>query len=408
MAADELQQLVDRLAKELGRGVIIEDRGQRLIAYSAHLGEADDLRMAAIMHRRSPKPVRDWLRTLKIDDLTSWARIPANPALGMEQRICVPIRFNDETLAMIWVIEGDAMTAYELDVLSREAGNAAAVLYRNSLLLQLEGGLEREKLRDLVSDSVSLRQEASAHLIEADLLRVGRSVCVFVCSLGAEGAIFSEQLRIQMEGALHAVRASIDRREFLFLVRPDHALCVLSVRENRAADFVSTVLERLVEGMRGLGAESDERLVVTAGGAYTDLTDAALSYIEALSTARIVQAFPSLGDAVHWDQLGAYRLLGHLAEDDLAPELLHPGVLRLLTSKSADERLKLLEVYLDANGDATVTADVMGVHRTSVYYRLARIEEAMGVSLQNGVDRLGIHLSVKLLRLRKANTQQHS
>ena len=39
------------------------------------------------------------------------------------------------------------------------------------------------------------------------------------------------------------------------------------------------------------------------------------------------------------------------------------------------------------------------MHRTSVYYRIGRIEEVAGVDLENGEDRLALHLAIKIARL---------
>jgi DNA-binding PucR family transcriptional regulator len=39
------------------------------------------------------------------------------------------------------------------------------------------------------------------------------------------------------------------------------------------------------------------------------------------------------------------------------------------------------------------------VHRTSLYYRLSRIELISGMDLASGGDRLSLHLGLKLARL---------
>ena len=44
------------------------------------------------------------------------------------------------------------------------------------------------------------------------------------------------------------------------------------------------------------------------------------------------------------------------------------------------------------------------VHRTSLYYRIGRVEEITGMRLANGGDRLALHLGVKLARLKGVAT----
>ncbi|WP_262380136.1 PucR family transcriptional regulator [Nonomuraea sp. PA05] len=58
-----------------------------------------------------------------------------------------------------------------------------------------------------------------------------------------------------------------------------------------------------------------------------------------------------------------------------------------------------LEAFLDNAGDVQLTAEQMFVHRTTLYYRLQRIEELTGVQLASGEDRLAFHLGLKVARL---------
>ena len=49
--------------------------------------------------------------------------------------------------------------------------------------------------------------------------------------------------------------------------------------------------------------------------------------------------------------------------------------------------------------DAKATAAALWPHRTSLYYRLRRIEDLAGVDLSRGADRLLCHLALRLARL---------
>jgi DNA-binding PucR family transcriptional regulator len=59
--------------------------------------------------------------------------------------------------------------------------------------------------------------------------------------------------------------------------------------------------------------------------------------------------------------------------------------------------LKTLRVYLDVAGSASAAASNLQVHRTTLYYRLTRIEELLGVDLSDGRARLTLHLGIALL-----------
>jgi DNA-binding PucR family transcriptional regulator len=78
---------------------------------------------------------------------------------------------------------------------------------------------------------------------------------------------------------------------------------------------------------------------------------------------------------------------------------LHPGIERLLADRAHLPLLKTLETYLDLAGSVVETARALRLHRTSLYYRLQRVEELAGTDLKNGDERLSLHLSIKLARL---------
>ena len=97
-----------------------------------------------------------------------------------------------------------------------------------------------------------------------------------------------------------------------------------------------------------------------------------------------------------WDDLAAHRLLTALpptAFDDL------PEGLRQLLDGSHEQLVLTLETYLDHAGDVKRTAAELWLHRTSLYYRLRRIEEVAGVDLNRGEDRLLCHVALRLARL---------
>ncbi|BDB61043.1 hypothetical protein RDE2_28370 [Rhodococcus sp. RDE2] len=61
--------------------------------------------------------------------------------------------------------------------------------------------------------------------------------------------------------------------------------------------------------------------------------------------------------------------------------------------------LRTAEVFLDAGGVASIAAAHLHVHRTTLYYRLSRITETTGLDLQDGLDRLTLHLAIKAAKV---------
>ncbi|MCJ1712924.1 CdaR family transcriptional regulator [Curtobacterium sp. VKM Ac-2922] len=116
---------------------------------------------------------------------------------------------------------------------------------------------------------------------------------------------------------------------------------------------------------------------------------------EAGDAARLAAGRPESGWFVHVDRLGLAQLLLAWTQTDTflpaAEQLLAPlerggGVLRAT-----------LAAYLDAESSVAETAAVLGVHRNTVWDRIARIERLIGVDLKDPETRLALHLATRAL-----------
>ena len=56
-------------------------------------------------------------------------------------------------------------------------------------------------------------------------------------------------------------------------------------------------------------------------------------------------------------------------------------------------------MFLDCAGQAGRTAAALGIHRQTLYYRLSRVEQLTGLDLDDGEDRLLLHMALKAARL---------
>ena len=117
----------------------------------------------------------------------------------------------------------------------------------------------------------------------------------------------------------------------------------------------------------------------------------------AVRSARVAARLPALGDVARWSELGVYRVLSMV--DPLDVRAVHPGLPRLLDSDGAQVLVDTLETYLDLAGNAHATAERLQLHRTTLYYRLQRVEQLAGTDLKDGHERLCLHLALKLARL---------
>jgi DNA-binding PucR family transcriptional regulator len=333
MTADALQAIVDALSVQLDRPVLVDDVELRPLAYSSQFGELDSLRTASILGRAAPDWAHEVLFAHGIRAATEPLRIPPQPENGMEARLCIPILRAHRRLGYLWLLEDRPVADDELALARASAAEAAEVLQSEA-----ETQLDRRRREQALLDGLLAGRPESIAALEQARYLPQRPLVVCV-------------------GAVEALHARAPAR---------HALV-----GERAAVLAPAHLDALA-GPAGVG------------DAFSDLRDAPRSYRRARA------ALPAAG-VRRWDELRAQRLLAALPEsalDDL-PE----GVRTLL----ANEQLAhTLETYLDHAGDVKRTAAELWLHRTSLYYRLRRIEEIAGVDLSCGADRLLCHVALRL------------
>jgi DNA-binding PucR family transcriptional regulator len=193
-----------------------------------------------------------------------------------------------------------------------------------------------------------------------------------------------------LEQALVLTRRWHGARSALHLVRRNHGVLLLS-GEGAAQPVAAHLAGRRLPGVT--------RTVIGVGEPYPRLAGAIGSYQEAVRTARVAARLPSLGDVASWSALGVYRVLSMVDEQRPDVRAVHPGLLRLLDTDGGQVLVETLETYLDLAGNAHATAERLQLHRTTLYYRLQRVEQLAGTNLKDGNERLCLHLALKMAHL---------
>lgn len=402
MAAD-FQAIVDGLAARVGRPVLIEDRRQRVVVYSEHDGPMDEVRRLSILRRQTSPEVIAWFRGLGILRARGPLRTPANPGLRMLPRVCVPIWHRDMLLGFLWFIDADqAMTDDEIALAGELASDVALALYWENLAGELASQRETEAVRNLVLADERARAYAARSLIEEG--RFGQSVGVVALvaqPVMRPGDDPDEPLRAALEQALATTHRRLGPREALRLVRYDHGLLLVATREGPGRPSTVECAHQLNEILTGVtrGLRSVTGAVVGIGQPRPMLEGARASYDEALQAARVAMHLPGLSRVADWSQLGIYQVLAQLPAEQMGGTAVHPGLERLLANKANLPLLETLETYLDLAGNAHATSERLRLHRTSLYYRLHRVEQLAATNLKDGNERLCLHLGLKLARL---------
>ncbi|MFF4119474.1 PucR family transcriptional regulator [Streptomyces sp. NPDC001714] len=412
---DDYQELVDEISELLGVPATLENRDFELIAFGAYDSEGDldpsaldPVRTRSILTRRSTAAVRTWFEGFGITRATGPVRIPPTPEAGVYRgRICLPVRHRGVVLGYVWLLDSEpGPTDAQLAAAMGVAGRIGALLADEA---QAGAGLGRELRAVLVAEGGWQRDMAVAELRTALGARADvphTLVCVAPWP-SADPDDAPSPRTVPHATALCALPWGATGHSLAVLVRlrsTDTATPALTA----AARLLKEAEEGRSAAARGAGARTAAAVAagfagpVTAaqgcaagvGGPRAGLAELGAVWQEATAAARAALAEPRFGPVAQWADIGPYRLLTALPP--AAPR--DPAVAPLLTP-AHHELARTAEVYLDHAGQAGRTATALGIHRQTLYYRLSRVEQLTGLDLDDGEDRLLLHMALKGARL---------
>ncbi|MFJ4447397.1 PucR family transcriptional regulator [[Kitasatospora] papulosa] len=376
----DYQELVDEISALLNAPATLENRDFGLVAFGAHDSDddtaMDPVRTRSILTRRSTPAVRAWFEGFGITRATGPVRIPAAPEAGVfRDRVCLPVRHRGVVLGYVWLLDADpGPTDGQLAAAMDVAARIGALLADEE---RAGTDLSREFGAVLVAVSGWQRDMAVSALREA-LGADADGLHVLVCVTPWEGE--APSARTVPSAAALATVAGPGARTLAALVR---------MRSPEALDPATTAAERL----RSVAGPTATAGLAAARRGLAELADA---WQEALSAARAASAESRFGPVTDWSAIGPYRLLAALPRTQgTAPD----QAVRTLLAPAHAELARTAEVFLDRAGQASRTASELGIHRQTLYYRLARVQQLTGLDLNDGEDRLLLHMALKAARL---------
>ncbi|MFJ4176962.1 PucR family transcriptional regulator [Streptomyces sp. NPDC089733] len=375
----DYQELVDEISGLLGAPATLENRDFGLVAFGAHDSDddtaMDPVRTRSILTRRSTPAVRAWFEAFGITRATGPVRIPAAPEAGVfRDRICLPVRHRGAVLGYVWLLDADpGPTDEQLRAAMEVAARIGALLAEEA---RAGSDPSREFGAVLTAGRGWQRDMAVAALHEAlgpDATGLHTVVCVTPWPDDPPSV-----RTVPSAAALATIPGTGGLPSLAALVR---------LRSTEVLDPALSAADRVRPAAGGGG---------TAGVAAPrrGLAELAAAWQEAVAAARAATADARFGPVVEWSAIGAYRLLTGLPPEAAAD----PAVHALLTPPHKD-LARTAEVFLDCAGQASRTAAALGVHRQTLYYRLSRIQQLTGLDLNDGEDRLLLHMTLKAARL---------
>ncbi|WP_033296186.1 PucR family transcriptional regulator [Amycolatopsis jejuensis] len=402
MADDDLQSIVDELAERLERSVAIDDPAIRLLAASRHFGDEDPVRVSSVLNRAIPAEISDPIFAQGIAGWVEPGMVDITAIPGALPRLCAPVRCNGLLLGYLWLIDkkGEFRQA-EFTAAAEAAEQAGTILYRRLLIHQRSQARHEAILRELVSPDALIRAQAIDDLRAEELFPESAMQFTVVAVHCRTGGATPPPQEVALEAAVEEGLRAVSPDVALMVANRARAWILLAQRQPPTRLLISTVTDRIAGRFTRLthaGAAPVFGIGTTVGRLDT-ITE---SYRHASLAARAALLVPGIGDVAYWNELGPYGLLLKLSADDLAGAAEVPALTALEQEDNHHVLAETLETFFDHGGNIRRTAEVLNIHRATLYQRLKRIEQVTGRTLENGDDRLTLHLGLKLRGLATA------
>ena len=392
-----MQAVINELAEQLRRSVVVDDPQVRLLYASPHYGDEDQVRTQAMLQRRTSPAAIGYVLAQGVTSWNTAGVIPANPEIGMHARICVPIRWRAELLGLLLVVDADeTMTTNELATISA-VGNELAALMLGEHEASADPELQAREaaVEDLFDREAAVRRGAVRTL--AGLVDARSFEHVRVLELAIRGGRDSSPSHVNaaLRHAVDARDSSLSVATVLSVVRDRSAAVLLGSRQPIGDALADRYAERLIHAVREIAAGRFD-CVAGVGSGMAGLEQAWSAGRQARLACRAADdVLP--GRVVNWVDLGPQALLLQIPVGELEPEILPDEIQRLLAVDKDGRLIETLRVFLDRAGNMPATADALHIHRTTLYYRLDRIATLARLDLDDGATRLALHLSLRVM-----------
>ena len=376
--------ILDRVAEITGlAGVWLDAQGA--VRHAVGSGSADAERVA----RDHGGALRRWGETIAV--------LAADPPVRefdggapTVSLLASPIPGRQGVGGYIAVVGADA----QLDQLARmavsRAASACAIeLDRERAVSETRDRLEGEFIESLLSGTYTSEDAALERA-----RRLGVDLASGYAVISVRGARADSAFE---DAALRAVRNLVAHRKMPALVSSHSgAVCVILLLEG--GDEASTA--RVVETIRAEceRVTADPATSLGVGRPHAGVAGIRTSFREAEQALAMGRRVLGTGRAVSFADLGLHRLLFAVANQPELGDFYQDtvGALVAYDTRTSGDLMSTLDAFFACHGSPTETAQRMHLHRNTVLYRLRRIEEIGGLSLDDAPTRLNLHLCLRI------------
>lgn len=324
-------------------------------------------------------------------------------------RVMLPIQIPHEIVGYLSLIgETGSFDHLERLIMGQVAPILSLEFARERERSRVESRYQSEAFMDVVQGNYQQAEEiqARARLLGHDL-SVPQAVVVFELALDeatytASGpqAQWSKRLREELLRTWPTAWVVHELRRVMALLPCTRTANGYEAEAANSSDE-QAILSSLARTQARLQSYITRHKLLYSGGfgqIARDVSTIRQAWREAQQALEIGRRLFGEGQLHSFARLGIYRLLFPLYGDQVLLDFYQETLGPLLDAdnRGGQALLETLESFFRCNGNLSETARVMHLHRNSLLYRLGRIEELLGHSLEDAELRLSLQIALKI------------
>ena len=288
----------------------------------------------------------------------------------------------------------------DIQVLESASSIIALELLKKISIQEIENKYKVEFFDDLIS-SDKIRKSKAIERSNYYKFDKDADYCTFTISVGDGGVDSLEIVNRDISKVMYLVDSFCISKELVFLVANRKAqinvVFMLKDRKN-PLDEVRALSQQIEEMI--LHKMINLKFIIGIGRVYPGIDNMYKSLKDSQKAVMASENYIS-SRIIEFDSLGIYKIFCH---PDLKDELIdfYTKTLETLVkydNKKDTELVKTLKVYYEANGNLKKMSEKLFTHYNTVLYRVNRIQEITGFSLDDEQQRYGLQTAIKIMEM---------
>ncbi|HZH58810.1 MAG TPA: helix-turn-helix domain-containing protein [Metabacillus sp.] len=380
------------------------------------LNLSDLFQETVILYDRFMRPIsfnfRNSDNDYNLPDNLAFEAIKVRQNLKKQDRFTVTLPEKSDCVFSFWVINGGGnLLGYlsvcntademnEFDQLTVEmARNICSIQFiKQKLVLdtkeQIKDSFISKLLVEKIEDQESIIQYAN--LFQWDIF-TSHHVAVLTISLDENDLLEQQAKKVLLWDAIKSHLAKLDHR-ILTVSHDDNYILLIPVddRATQSKKYWKNLYDHIKKW--SLEVYSGCKVLLGIGSSTNKMKDYYVSYQQALLALKVIKIRMKHTSFSLYEDLGAYTILHHLDQSN-AVNLFIKNQLQPLLTYTENKNIDLyqtLYVFLQNNGNIKSTSDELFIHRSSLLYRLEKIESLLNVDLNDAEIRFNLMMAFKL------------